>query len=161
MAQPRYFDYPRTIFTEEQLWQRLAQRSGKPIDTIRPKTPVPAQSRRSGQGEASQTGKAEQGVQLARQAPEHAQEVPRGTLQWRKGPDDWSIVSACSVYTIRKSVRVAATDSGGPESHYEAYFRTPTQGEFSLGGRANAQEARALCNAHYAKMLSMRDMPVL
>jgi len=148
MAQPSYFYYPRTIFTEEQLWQRLAQRSGKPIDTIRPK-PVPAQSQRQRPGEATQTAEAKQAVQLSRQAP----------LQWRKGPDDWSIVSTCGVYTIRKSVPMAATASGGPESHYEASFRTPTQGEFSLGGSDSADTARAFCNAHHAKMRAFEAMP--
>lgn len=75
------------------------------------------------------------------------------TLQWTRGPDEWSIVSKCGGYRIRKRCIEPATKHNVAIFSYEAFRLTP-EWEFSLGRREDANEARQLCVDHECEAIA-------
>ena len=70
---------------------------------------------------------------------------PEGPLKWVKGNDQWTILSRCGMYKIRKKCVEAATHRSDAQFTYEAFRVVKDHWDFSLGLRADPAEARKLC----------------
>jgi len=79
-----------------------------------------------------------------------------GPIRWKRGPDDWTILSACGNFKIRKRCIEPATSKLEAEFSYEAFHIATGQWDFSLGIKRDPREARQLCEDHETMLQSMR-----
>lgn len=70
---------------------------------------------------------------------------PDEPLKWVKGNDQWTIVSRCGMYKIRKKCVEPAGQRSGAQFTYEAFRVVKNHWDFSLGLRSDPVEARKLC----------------
>jgi len=85
---------------------------------------------------------------LTPQPEEPAGVVAAGSLHWKRGEDDWTILSTDGHYKIRKSCVEHATVHGNAEFSYECFRIVPNHWDLSIGRRRDPKEARACCEAH-------------
>lgn len=96
-------------------------------------------------------------AKLLNRCAEAAQKVPvdvkiEPKLQWTK-QDEWTLVSKCGVYKIRKRCTEGSGRRTDPQFLYEAFRIVKELWDFSLGTRSDAKAARALCEANRKEKL--------
>jgi hypothetical protein len=74
--------------------------------------------------------------------------VPSEPLKWTRGNDDWTIVTRCGTYKIRKKCTEQAGRRIDAQFTYEAFRVVKDHWDFSLGIRVDPKEARKLCEAN-------------
>jgi hypothetical protein len=70
---------------------------------------------------------------------------PDEPLKWVKGNDQWTILSRCGTYKIRKRCVEGRGMHNEPQFSYEAFRVVKNHWDFSLGLRGDPAEARKLC----------------
>ena len=73
---------------------------------------------------------------------------PRDLWKWVRGPDEWTILSSCGRYKIRKRCVASAGVRADPQFTFEAFRIVKDHWDFTLGVRGDATEARKLCDAN-------------
>lgn len=73
---------------------------------------------------------------------------PDEPLKWVKGTDQWTILSRCGLYKIRKRCVEAGGRRNEAMFNYEAFRVVKNHWDFSLGIRGDPAEARGLCVAN-------------
>jgi len=77
-------------------------------------------------------------------------------IQWKRGEDDWMILSKCGRFKIRKRCTEPATSKLEAEFTYEAFHIATGQWDFSLGLYRDPKAARERCEDHEREMTALR-----
>lgn len=85
-----------------------------------------------------------------------AEVAVRSLLHWMRGADDWTLLSKCGGYKIRKK----CVEGGGmhveAQFSYESFHIVPQSWDFSIGLSDNSKRARSLCDEHEVMLVSLR-----
>lgn len=84
------------------------------------------------------------------------EEATQALLHWKRGEDEWTLLSKCDHYKIRKKCIEGAGKHSGAQFNYESFHIVPGAWDFSIGLSSDSKRARALCEEHENMLVSLR-----